>query len=587
MSDREWRTEIRRVGSKVIGLIDRITVYLGALGRTLLRRQKPDWIYDRVWRYRYTATVVLVAVGIFSVLTYVFLARHHAYMTTGSDLGAYVHMFSSTVSGDGWLRHGKYRVSHPDGSYWGAHFSLTLLGFIPVFALFPDATTLLVVKSLVLASSIVVLWLVADRTLERRPFAFAFVLSYAFNPFLWTAWMFDFQEQILIPIFVFLSYYCYVKRRYGWFLVAVGLLLLTNEFLVPIVAGYLFGLGVISYREGRLAEERVVLLSGLGLTAAVKLLAEFVIGRFSVDAGVPVRSVAVPIREHTDEWRLSLTELVVLQLTNPELLVASFTHDLSVKATFLLLFLLPVLFLVIFDESAVLAIIPFLVFGWFFAGRPVYYEFGAHYPFYLLPFLYIGALGAVRSERASIVFSMNWRTLLAGMLVMNLLVGLALDPSLTIPETDERVERVDAAIDTIPENATLVTQNNIYPHVATRPNATYVAQAGLFQEYNRKYGPVEPEYILLDLSRGWSSEVIDGFGDRLDEEYGLYRYEGTVFVYMRGYEASPERITNETGGVETTVSVFGNDAQNATEPPPARHGAGDAVDVRDGAVSRR
>ncbi|RQG93020.1 DUF2079 domain-containing protein [Natrarchaeobius halalkaliphilus] len=526
-SDDPLGSELRRVSGQRISAV---RTRIRAAGRAIHAR-------------RHELAVVGLSVAVGAALTAFLLLQHRAYLTSGSDLGAYVQMFSTTASGDGWLEHGKYRIGHPMGSYWGAHFSATLLVFLVPFAIAPGPETLLVVKSVVLALSIPAFWYVASEAVDDRNVALVLVVSYAGNPFLWSAWLFDFQEQILLPILVFASYYFYKKRRYGGFLVSIALILLTNEFLVPLVAGYLSGLALASHRANRLRAERSVFLAGFGLVAAVKLLAEAVMARFSVATGIPLASVADPVHAYTDQWRLSITDLLQLYLTNPQLLLESATYDLSTKVTFVLLLLLPVFFLSLLDESAVAAVAPFFAFAWIFAGRTVYYEFGAHYPFYLLPFLYIGATRALASGRARRLRRLDWRTLLAAVLVVNLLVGLALGPAGSVPSQSDRTERLDAAIESVPEDETVVTQNDIYPHVATNPGASYVVRSDMFREYDRLYGPIEPEYVLVDRTSPWDDPVEDGFGDRLHEEYAVYRYEDGTIVYKRGYDGDPRGIT--------------------------------------------
>lgn len=502
---------------------------------------------QRARENRYTVFVFVLALAMFIGFSYLGIRQHLAFRTGGADLGSYVHMFSSTLSGDGWLPHGKYRPEHPQGSYWGAHFSLTLLAFIPVFALFPSPSTLLVLKSFALAASIPILWFAAKTAIESRPVALAVVVSYALNPFLWSAWLFDFQEQVLVPALVFASYYWYVNRRHGAFLVAIALVVLTNEFFVYIVAGYIVGLSLISVRTGELGDRWRVHVGALLVVLGGYLLSSLVLSYFSTAGGIPLASTADPIHQHTDQLRLSFGELLGIFLTNPELFVESLFHNRSEKALYFVLLLAPLLFIPLFDESSMLAVAPFLAFAWLFAGRAVYWEFAAHYPLYLLPFLYIGMTRGLAVVEPVHESSISGYHLLAAVLFVTLLVGAIAGPSIAIADTDERTERLNEAIQGIPTNDSLVTQNDVYPHVATRSDARFVVRWDLVHEYQRQHGSIDPEYVLIDTNRpGLADPVQRAFGERLLEEYGVYKYESGTCVFKRGYDGEPTGITRES-----------------------------------------
>ena len=213
-------------------------------------------------------------------------------------------------------------------------------------------------------------------------------------------------------------------------------------------------------------------------------------------------------------------------------------------------------FLGLNDEVSVGAIVPYLGFAWFFAGREIYYMFGAHYPFYLLPFLYVGTVRVLgRIELGSPSRSLLRRVFVTIVLV-NVFAGFAVgaDHNVFPVQTDpEHNEVVEAAIEDVPEEASLVTQNDLYPHVATRPEATYVGRPDMFRMYQEAHGTVTPTYVLVDSGliarqNDWSSPVREAFGDRLGTEYGLYRCEDGVAIYRRGYDEAVEGLTQERPG---------------------------------------
>ncbi len=478
-----------------------------------------------------------------------------AYWMGGSDFGAYVHMFSTTLDGEGLLLHGKYRVSQPQGSYWGGHFTLTLLAFLPLFALVPSPVTLLVAKSAVVAASIPLVWTFARDLIGDDTVAGLLTVSYALNPFLWSAWVFDFQEQALLPLLVFGAFWAYHRDRQGTFVVLATLAFLTNEFAVIIFAGGLAGLTVAAARAGEL-RERVPTLAVTALAALVVFAVGIAVTtRFSVDAGIPYASFAEPIKPYLGT-RTGIGQVFRVVLAEPMLLAESFSLQLTQKLLFFIALFAPVLFLALNDELSAGAMVPYLGFAWFIAGREIYHMFGAHYPFYLLPFIYVGAIRVLSRVEITTPSRALLKRLLVTVILVNVFAGFAVGADhnvFPVPTDPDHNQVVEAAIEGIPEEASLLTQNDLYPHVATRPEATYVGRPDMFRMYQEAHGEVTPRYVLVDgglvaRQNDWSTPVEEALGDRLEEEYGLLRCEDGVAVYRRGYDGPVEGITQQQPG---------------------------------------
>jgi uncharacterized membrane protein len=517
-------------------------VTLGRLRARVGRIDRPTWYVLGF------AAVLFVAFAAFTSWLYT------VFWMGGSDFGAYVHMFATTLDGEGLLLHGKYRVSQPRGSYWGGHFSLTLFAFLPLFALVPSPFTLLVAKSAVVAASVPLVWVLAREYVDDDV-AGLVTVSYGLNPFLWSAWVFDFQEQALLPALVVGAFLAYRRDRRGTFIVLATLAFLTNEFAIIVFAGALVGCVVAAARAGDLRDRAPTLGATVGLAVLSFALAAAVTAQFSVEAGIPYASFADPFKPYLGT-RTGVSELLATVAGDPWILAESFTIDLTRKLLYFIALFAGVVFLGLNDDVSVGAVVPYLGFAWFFAGRPIYHMFGAHYPFYLLPFIYAGTvrvLGRIDLPRPSRDLL---RRLFVTIILVNVFASFAVgaDHGVFPPPTDpQHNEVVEAAIEDVPEEASLLTQNDIYPHVATRPHATYVGRPDMFRMYQQAHGTVTPRYILLDgqavaRENDWSSPVEEAFGDRLGTEYGLYRCEDGVAVYRRGYDGDPRGITRPQPG---------------------------------------
>ena len=511
--------------------------------------------YGRTTRTRLAAVdrgtwlVLTLAAALATWFSWYTIQLYQGFALTGADFGSYVHMFSSTLHGEGFLKQGKYRINHPEQVYWGAHFTLTLLLYLPVYALFPAPETLLIAKSVVLASSVVMLWFMAREMLQSQYLAGLVVVSYAFNPFLWSAWAFDFQEQTLIPLFVFGAYYAYVKRYRVAFLVLLLLALLTNEFVIPLIGGFVLALGVSSYRSDEFHERLPTIVAALVLVAFAHVLAGAVIAYFSRYGGIPVRVVAVPFQPLLDGPRVSMGEVIAVGLTNPHLILDSLLVDIDSKLLYFLALMIPVGLLSLTDEHTVFALVPFVGFAWVFGSRPAYWSFAAHYPLYFLPFVYIGAVHTLDRITLPTIKREWFGRLLVYVILLNVVAAALVWPlnMQEIPATTEQHDRVQAAIDEVPEDAYLLVQNNHFPHVADRPDVTFLVAEYEIEQYQEQFGPLTPEYVIYDTRTSglWPDLVISAFDDRLGSEYGVYRYEKGTWVFKRGYQGDPQPITGD------------------------------------------
>lgn len=515
------------------------------VGDYLPERSSPTWY------------VLALALALFVGFSIYLSLLYRSFWLTGADFGSYIHMFESTLHGQGFLEQGKYTVRGPESSYWGGHFTATLLAFLPIYALVPSPYTLLVIKSGLLAASVPMLWVLARSHIESDRLAGLLTASYALNPFLWSAWLFDFQEQILLPLLIFAAYYTYSERRYIAFLAFLTLVLFTNEFTTILVGGFLVGLVVVSFRGGRLRREAPYIGVAAGILVVARWVSGWAIGQYTDASGLPTDVIAAPLQPFVEGSRVGIGQLITIVLGNPELIIDSVSIAIFDKVVYLVLLLLPVLFLAVADELTLGSLIPFIGFAWVFAGRDVYYTFGAHYPLYLLPFVYIGAVRVLaRIDTSEIVDTesarASARTVLSGLLALVLVVNLAVGVAIgaeknAVPGTNDHTEMLEEGIDTVPDNASLLTQNDVFPHVAERPNATFSANRTLFYRYQRNNQKPTPEYILLDTkleTQGveWAQPIRSTYANQFGTEYGLVRYDDEVWVFKRGYNGSPQGI---------------------------------------------
>ena len=201
---------------------------------------------------------------------------------------------------------------------------------------------------------------------------------------------------------------------------------------------------------------------------------------------------------------------ILLGLLNPNKVIRAITYDFEAKILWLIMLLLPLFFLPIFAPRDLFLFLP-----WFLVAAlsryPPYYQLGWQYGAIYAPFILFAAIHGYKNlvnasahEKSSKVIvqyflrffkkltSKRLSLLLLSMLLLTILLaitfpkcrqvftGSAFADSIPIP--NEHMAKLRQILSLIPDNASVLAQNNIFPHLADRvhayvwvpPNETYI-----------------------------------------------------------------------------------------------------------------
>lgn len=193
---------------------------------SLLRRE--PWL---------AVVVLLIAAGdaIFCVLRY-------ANFRTGTDLS----LFDQAI----W-HYSRFEapISTIKGfSLLGDHFHPTVAGLAPLYWLWSDPRMLLIGASVLVACSVIPVFLFARRRLPRAP---SYLIAMAYGVF-WGIQVgvgYEFHESELGPLLIALAILFADRRRWGWFFLMIALILGVKEDLSVFVV--FFGVYLLTLREWR------------------------------------------------------------------------------------------------------------------------------------------------------------------------------------------------------------------------------------------------------------------------------------------------------------------------------------------------
>lgn len=449
------------------------------------------------------------------------LGRHRSFNSYAFDLGWQNQAFYTL------LHTGNPRVTlYVTLNHLGNHFQPLYYLLAPIYALHQDATTLLVLQTILLAVAAAPLYLIAERRLGSPWVALIVALVYLLYPALHGINNFDFHGlALLIPIVCFMLYALETDRlRLFW--VFFALALITREDTAISLSG--LGLYLILDRN-----RRKMGLVVLGVCLAYFL---FVLKMMSVFDGYAdmekYEALGVPEQQ-------GFVGVLLTLFTNPRFV---FNHMFfnPEKITYLLKVFVPVLFLPLFTGKKTLLLLPGLSIMLLSSTYYTYWIF-CPYTAHLIPYVFFLTIIGIQRMRARLaedrLSALVIVLLLAGVL-MNYEYGLIFSkrfPGFLRPT--ERERSAYSFFAQIPADASLTTTDSLAPHLAARTRIHLLLAP-----------PTDTDYILLDLDV--SEPAIDPFDlgyprqhllakscvlSHLERgSYGVLRYEDRFILLAKG-----------------------------------------------------
>ena len=513
----------------------------------------------KLFSRKIVGVIVFAAVVIYTIIfsNYTSL-RHKHFLTYAWDLGIFNQAMYSTT------RYGRffyYTVEphiNPSNCFFGVHFSPILLLILPIYAIRPDPTTLLVIQSAVIASGAIPTYLLAKNELDSEIAALFFSLSYLFYFPLHGVNCFDFHIEAFLPAFLLFSLYYLIKGRQAMYYFSLILALMCLEqvcylvLLIGVYAAWMHRHSLISLVKNRKIEDRMALVPILTITLAISWLLLANLVQRTVNPNPPIELKA------GRNWKIlgaeSPLDIPAAVITNPVRAFEALSYDSQVKLTFLAHIFAPLLFLPLLGPSILSLAIPFFAFSLFSNYRP-YYSIGFQYPAIIIPFLFVSSIRAIK--RSNIVKAISSILLISNLLHFALFspicpIAAQLPwPAYDKPYMDEKhLQDLYRIIELVPNQSSILTVNRIFPHVSNRINAYCIPlwDPSLGEKYyevvRRSFalsGADLADYVLLDIK--YCKELCD---DEIllswvleNSNYSLYAYSDGILLFKKEYLGTP------------------------------------------------
>jgi len=425
---------------------------------------------------------------------------------------------------------------HPHGwaSHFAVHFTPVLLLIVPLYLVLTGPLFLLYLQVLFVGAAAVPLYFIALSWRFEKRVARLVALVYLLNRSLLNGLMYDFHPEMLLPLFVFSSYYYLrVRRNPGRFFLFILLALMIKED----VAVYVFFYGLyIAWVE---KEKWVGLLTAAFAAFYGAVTMWVVIPAFRLAAGISGGY------EFLGQWvgfGGDLGEILAHILSDPGAAIAALPLGSLLAKTAAILSGL--LFLPLLSHVSWLMIPPLAVA--LVSRIPTLATLGLHYFAGIAPFLFLGFLFGLHR-----VGTWTWdagtgvrRTVFRVVLVLLLVVTLANTKWNVFRPADYRfIEDYPAAramIREIPRSASVAALSALIPHIPKRPDISILPDLE------------NAEYVLIhDGINPWPMTGPDRLGliERLEgsKAWEVLKRDDALVLFRRTTSASGPRGSSPPG----------------------------------------
>jgi uncharacterized membrane protein len=492
-----------------------------------------NFLYTPIDKLLKLPKALLVAiVSYIVVISAVSLVKHHFFFTTAWDLGIFNQILYFSLHGkvfqynlEPWFTN-----SLPT-NFLAVHVSPILLALLPVYAIAPRPETLLVLQPVIVALAAIPLFLIAKEELENEKLALMVAFTYVFHPGIIGGNLFDFHLEAFIPLTTFSTIYFLRKRAWKPFVLSFLAALTSLEYMAPVLVLVFFCELLRSKRYKTWKDLRIFILLMV----------------ISILYFVSTSFIMTFIRD--PEWRgITIHGMALNKLaTEP----VSILFDYQNKIAYVLLMLAPFAFIPLLRPLYLLPIAPWLGVA-FVTNYSAYYSIEYQYCLVVVPFLALSFIDGLKALKISIDYNWLIKVLKVSVIVALVACTIILPRRyLTNPYYAgqfERAQTIYNLLELIPHDASIITQNEIFPHLSSSQNA-YSIQ---FNPFSNPFSPslsdrklrwvktllreVDADYMIFDLKR-----MLPRLADLVISEvtstndYGVYAFADYVIVFKRDF----------------------------------------------------
>jgi uncharacterized membrane protein len=454
------------------------------------------------------------------------LSRHYAFGTNAWDLGIYSQSLYSTLNHGKILYYTAELAGNPSSSLFGIHFSPFLFLLVPIYAIYQNPVTLLILRPIAISIGLIPLyWIIRDQQLNNRLVTFFLAAIYLVFPPITTP-LSNFDVIAFLPALFLFGIYYLKKGKLVHSFIFVVLALMVNEFVPLIVmalAVYVFVLNRKEIIDGILAKK----LTKHATFVIVLLVSAFLVFNLASVVITSFNPNALTTKWEWGELGSSPGEIVGNILTNPLQAINVLLNDGQSKFLYIAALFAPLAFLSFLDPLTLIMAVPWLMAS-LLSVNPLYYAVGTHYPAFVSAFIFVAAVNGIKK-----LVNSNSRDVL-NKIVFLMFVGLILSMFLLPTEDYFSVTQSDEstriALKEIPANASAAVMPEVFPHLCNR-----------LEVY--PYFTNNVDYLLINVYSWWytvelprPAHMAPRWCDAdIGDDYGTVVNANGVLLYKKGY----------------------------------------------------
>jgi len=486
--------------------------------------------------------LVLIYFMVFSTFT---VARHICFETHAFDLGISSQALYTT------LFHGKFFYETPDlhftksGSFFGVHFSPIFFALLPFYYVYPQPETLLIIQSAVLALAAVPIYFLARLLIKNdNVVPVGFALLYLLNPFIHSLNTYDFHAECFIPLFSISALYYFEKKKWKWFIAFSIFSALTIDFAIFIM--FFMGIyAILRYfktlinlmkdKITNLKEYDAIASAFFILVLAVLLLFISII-TISYFGPPPLSSTGVGVFSKLGR---SYSEIVINTIYEPTRITDSVLYDGLYKTIYLTSLFLSTFFLAFFSPRELVLCVPWASVV-LLTTCNTFYQPNYHLAAFIIPFIMYATIHGFKNIRFRNLWKLQFLKKIKTPFIATLIIMVSLSPLSPLPHffssvaayegypiPEKHTELLSRAVGQIPDNASVLAQNHIFPHLTNRVEVYVWVPFGVTVDYaisDKKQGDYETTHVSVrseTFKQQFESLLHSGKYEKIFEKDGI------------------------------------------------------------------
>lgn len=475
----------------------------------------------------------LIALIYVTVVSSVAIARHYAFHTNAWDLSIYSQSLYSTLNHGKLLYYTCELPGNPSGSLFGIHFSPFLFLLVPIYALYQNPITLLILRPAAISLGLIPLyWILREQFPNRRLLTFFIAIVYVVYPPI-NAPLSNFDVEAFLPaLFLFALYYLKKGKLVNAY-VFVILSLMVNEFVPLIIMSMAVYFSLLHRKEiidglrSKKITKNAIFAILLVITSVLWfMLSGAVITHFNPNA--------LSTKWEWGEFGTSPGEIVTNVVTNPAKTVSVLFRDGQSKFLYITSLFGPLLFLSFLDPLTLLMSVPWLAAS-LLSINPLYYAIGTQYPAFVSPFIFVSAISGIK--KFGDISNRNVLRKVSYLMSVTLVISILLLPTGGDFEVTQADETTWIALKEIPSTASVSVMPEVHPHLCNRLEVYPYFNDGV-------------DYVLVNIYSWWYTVELPRpahvaprwCNAEIGDEYGIVVNANGVLLYKKGYTGAVEHF---------------------------------------------